>query len=101
MGDERRLEPFGELIMQAPAFTIFLIPLRLVSRNLWFVRRLHQNWELELFGPPDALAPRNDHEVGHVDAVIMENLLRDALMLAKGKTGRAAAGKWEALHFEK
>src|SRR5438046_8073654 len=39
MGDERRLEPFGELVLQAPAFTIFLIPLRLVSRNLWFVRR--------------------------------------------------------------
>src|SRR5260370_20651936 len=39
MGDERWVEPLGELIFQAPAFTIFLIPFRLVSRNLLFVRR--------------------------------------------------------------
>src|SRR5437667_6109126 len=34
-------------------------------------------------------------------AVIMENLFRDALVLAKGETGRAAAGKGQVLHFEK
>src|SRR5437667_8701967 len=172
MGDERRLEPFGELIMQAPAFTIFLIPLRLVSRNLWFVRRhfaedqladrkngephvahqthveftaldvflrdrvagiflvnkgdplaellvvldercprnavgclffdrLNQDWKLELPGPCDALAARNDHEVRHMDAVIVENLFRDTLVLAKSKTSRATAGKGKVLHFEK
>jgi hypothetical protein len=33
--------------------------------------------------------------------MIVENLFRDALVLAKSKTGGAAAGKGEALHFEK
>src|SRR5947207_7281401 len=36
-----------------------------------------------------------------MDSMIVENLFREALVLAKGKTGRAAAGKGEALHFEK
>ncbi len=43
----------------------------------------------------------NDHEVGHVDAMIMQNLFRDALVLAQDKTSRAAASKGQALHFEK
>src|SRR5437667_3929528 len=36
-----------------------------------------------------------------MDAVIVENLFRDALVLAKRETGRAAAGKGQVLHFEK
>ena len=31
----------------------------------------------------------------------MQNLFRNALVLAKGKTGRAATGKGQALHLEK
>ena len=39
MGDERWVEPLGKLIFQTPALAVFLIPLRLISRNLRFVRR--------------------------------------------------------------
>ena len=47
---QRRLEIFGEPAIQAPSFPIFLVPLRLVSRDLRFVRRhfaKHQlaDWE--------------------------------------------------------
>src|SRR5439155_25291209 len=66
-----------------------------------FFRWLNQDRKLELFGPRNALAARNDHEVRHMDAVIVENLFRAPLVLAKGKTGRAAPGKRQVLHFEK
>src|SRR5437867_9188360 len=36
-----------------------------------------------------------------MDAVIVENLFRAALVLAERETGRAAAGKGQVLHFEK
>src|SRR5437773_8865556 len=38
-GDQRRLETDGELVLQAPAFAIFFVPLRAISRNLRLVRR--------------------------------------------------------------
>jgi hypothetical protein len=65
-----------------------------------FFHRLHQDWELELPGPCDALAARDDDEIRHVDAMVAEDLFRDALVLAKDETGRPAAGKGHALHFE-
>src|SRR2546429_2098459 len=37
--DHRRLETDGELVLQAPAFAIFFVPLRAISRNLRLVRR--------------------------------------------------------------
>ena len=37
--DERRIETLGELVLQAPAFAIFLVPLRAIGRNLRLVRR--------------------------------------------------------------
>src|SRR4029450_1352991 len=169
---EHWIEPFGELILQTPAFAVFLIPLCAIGGNLWLVRghfaeeqltdrkdgqpyvahhadvefaaldvflrdnvavvflvnksdplpelvvgfdkrrprnsvggfffhRLYQDRKLDLLGSPDALAARDDDEVRHVDTVIMQNLFRNALVLAKGKTGRAATGKRQALHFEK
>src|SRR5215467_16176884 len=36
---ELRIEVFGELILQSPAFAVVVVPFRLESRNLWFVRR--------------------------------------------------------------
>ena len=46
--------------------------LRNAVRRLFF-HRLHQDWKLELLGPCDALAARDDHEVRHVDAMIAED----------------------------
>ena len=57
--------------------------------------------ELESLRPRDALAARDDHEVRHVDAMIAEDLFRDALVLAQDEPGRAAAGERHALHLEK
>src|SRR5438477_6824630 len=37
--DERRIEVFGEPVLQTPAFAIFLIPFRVVGSDLRFVRR--------------------------------------------------------------
>src|SRR5438105_7746439 len=37
--DQGRFETNRELVLQAPAFAIFLVPLRAISRNLRFVRR--------------------------------------------------------------
>ena len=37
--DERRIKALGELILQAPAFAIFLVPLRAIGRDLRLVRR--------------------------------------------------------------
>src|SRR4029453_6705790 len=59
----------------------------------FFFYRLYQDRKLQLLGSPDALTARDDDEVRHVDTVIMQNLFRNALVLAKGKTGRAATGK--------
>ena len=66
-----------------------------------FFYRLHQNRELKLSRAGNALAARNDDEVRNVDAVIMQNLFRDAFVFAKNETGRAATGEGDALHFEK
>src|SRR5204862_8288432 len=172
VSDGRRVESLGELILQTPAFPVFVIPLRLVGGNLRFVRRhfaehklanredgqlyiahqthikfaaldiflgngvavvflmnksdplteivvglderrlrnavgrfffygLYQDRKLELLGSPDALAARNDDEMGHMDSVIVQNLFRNAFVLAKRKAGRTAAGKGPPLHFEK
>src|SRR5207248_7371286 len=66
-----------------------------------FFYRLHQDRKLELFGAGNALAARNDDEVRNVNAMIMQNFLRNAFVLAKNETGRAATGEGHALHFEK
>src|SRR5207244_4844373 len=60
-----------------------------------------QNRELELLGPRNALTARDDDEIRDVDAMIMQNFLRDALVFAENQTGRAATGKGDALHFQK
>src|SRR5262249_9742302 len=39
VGDKRWIEVFGELILQTPAFAIFLVPFRVVRGNLRLVRR--------------------------------------------------------------
>src|SRR5213075_2312662 len=36
---ECRIDPLREPILQPPPFSIFLVPLRLVSRNLWLIWR--------------------------------------------------------------
>src|SRR5204863_7301632 len=38
LGTKLRIEILGKLILQAPAFPIFLVPLRFVGRDLWLVR---------------------------------------------------------------
>src|SRR5262249_12597084 len=57
--------------------------------------------ELELLGPGNALAPGDDHEIRHVDAMVMQDFFRDTLVLAQNKTGGAATSKWHALHLQK
>jgi len=39
LGHERRIEIFGELILQAPTFAIFFVPFRIVCGDLRFVWR--------------------------------------------------------------
>src|SRR4029077_12219104 len=67
----------------------------------FFFYGLDQNRKLELLRSPDALAARNDDEMGHMDSVIVQNLFRNAFVLAKREAGRTAAGKWPPLHLEK
>ena len=55
---------------------------------------------LSCFGRDDALAARDDDEIRNVNAMIAENLFRDAFVFAKSQTGRAATGEGHALHFE-
>src|SRR5262245_53931423 len=62
--------------------------------------RLHQDRELQLFWPGNALAPRNDHEIRHVNTVVMENFLRNALVFAKNQAGGAATSKGHVLHLQ-
>ena len=66
-----------------------------------FSYRLDQERELELPRPRNALSARDDDEVRSVNAMIAEDFFRDALVFAKRQTGRAAASKRHALHFEK
>ena len=66
-----------------------------------FLHRLYQDWEPELLRPRDALTTWNDDEMRDMDTVIMQDFFGNAFVLAKGKTGRAAAGERQALHFEK
>ncbi len=73
--------------------------LRDAERRL-FLHRLDEERELEPARPRDALAARDDDEVRGVNAVIAEDLFRDALVLAKDQPGRAATGKGDALHLE-
>src|SRR5439155_23226510 len=49
--------------------------------------RLDQDRKLELLRSPDALAARNDDEMGPIDSVIVQNLFRNAFVLAKRKAG--------------
>src|SRR5439155_26999293 len=67
----------------------------------FFFHRLDQDRKLELLRSPDALAARNDDEMGHMDSVIVQNFFRNALVLAKRKAGRTTAGERPPLHFEK
>ena len=74
--------------------------LRNPERRL-FLQRFDQDRKLELLRPRNAFATRNDDEMRHMDAVIMQDFFRNAFVLAKGQTGRAAAGKRQTLHLEK
>src|SRR5437868_4600498 len=71
--DQRRIEIFRELALQSPAFSILLVPLRFVGRDLRFVRR-HlaknqlANWE--------NLQPRVAHNA-HVKFAAVDVLLGD------------------------
>src|SRR6266496_734904 len=169
--DQNRLDVFRELTIQPPSFPIFPVPLRLVSRDLRFVRRhfakyqladrknsqpgvahqahiklapvdvflrdrigvvflvnerdpfaklllglderrsrnsvgrlffhrLYQNWKPELPRSSDPLTARDDDEVRRRDSVMPEDFFRDAFVLAKSETSRAATGKRHALHLE-
>src|SRR5207244_8174475 len=63
--------------------------------------RLIRAWRLVVAGPCDAVAALNVYVVRHMVAVIVENLFRHTLVLAKSKTSLATAGKGQVLHFEK
>src|SRR5262245_35825361 len=67
----------------------------------FFLHRFYQNWKPELFGTADALAARNNDEMGNMDPVIVQDFFRNAFVLAKGKTSRAATSEGQALHLEK
>ena len=66
-----------------------------------FLHRLDQERELQRLRSRDALAARDDDESRHMNLVIMQDLFRDPLVLAKRQPGRAATGKRQLLHFEK
>src|SRR5258706_7748577 len=46
------------------------------------------------------LAASNDREIGHVDAVVAEDLFRDAFAFAQSQAGGAAPGERQALQRE-
>src|SRR5260370_653364 len=51
-----------------------------------FFYRLHQEWELELFMPLDALAPWQVHLIWLLRGLIVETLVRDGPFLSKKET---------------
>src|SRR6476660_10299584 len=67
----------------------------------FFFYGLPQNRKLKLFGADNALAARDDDEIGNANAMIMQNFFRDAFVFAKNQTGRAATSEGHTLHFEK
>src|SRR6266496_2554739 len=93
------------LVNERDAFAELLVVLH--ERRLrnavrrFFSDRLYQDRKLELPRAPDPLTARDDKEIRHVNAMIMENLFRNAFVLAKRQAGRAAACKRQLLHFEK
>ena len=67
----------------------------------FFLHRLYQDWKLEVFGSCNALAARDDDEVRNMNTMIVQDFFRNAFVLAKRKTRRAATGEGQALHLEK
>ena len=65
------------------------------------LQRLDEDGELQVFRPHAALAAGNDHEIRRVDAVVAEDFLGDALVLAERQARGAAAGERDAVHREK
>src|SRR5207302_124353 len=63
-------------------------------------QRFYEDGELKPPGPSDAFSAGDGHKVRCVDAVVTEDLLGNALVLAKGKSGGPAAGERQPLHFE-
>src|SRR5438270_1795020 len=71
--DHRRLETNRELVLQAPAFAIFLVPLRAVSRNLRLVRRHLPENQL---ADRKNLQPQVTHQT-HIKFAALNVFLRD------------------------
>src|SRR6267143_3172668 len=83
--DQHRLETNRELVLQAPAFAIFLVPLRTISRDLRFVRRhLPENQ----FTDRKNFQPQVTHQT-HVKFATLNVFLRDhvGVVLLMNKRG--------------
>src|SRR6266567_3597351 len=72
-GDQRRLETNGKLVLQAPAFAIFLVPLRPVSRDLRLVRRHFSKHQLT---DRKNLQPQVTHQA-HIKFAALDVFFRD------------------------
>src|SRR6185437_1260173 len=65
------------------------------------LQRFHQDGKPEPFGARKTFAAREGHEIRCVDAMVTEDLLGNALVLAEREPGGAAARERQTLHFEK
>src|SRR6266513_3504610 len=83
--DHRRLETDGELVLQAPAFAILLIPLRAISRNLRLIRR---NLPKNQFTDRKDLQPQVTHQTD-IKFAALDVFLRDhvGVVLLMNKRG--------------
>ena len=71
------------------------------SVGSFVLRRFHQDWELELLGPADALPARDDDEIRHMEMVIVAESFWRCLCVCKRHAAGAATGEREPLHFVK
>src|SRR5262245_60020207 len=70
------------------------------ARGAFLGERLHDERELEPSRPPHSAAHAEDGELGHRDAMVGQQLLRDALVARQHEAARVAAGVRHAEQLE-